>query len=77
MIKKKELELQLNGDLPIEEIPKESDLKRMENFKHLNEIGIWYDKGKRRIVKFPKSEEFWKDAGGKDGSRGIDDWASK
>ena len=29
------------------------------------------------FVRFPKSDKVWKSAGGKDGTRGVDDWASK
>jgi len=53
------------------------DVIRKKQFKYLNDIGVWYDINGRRIVKFPKSEKFWKDAGGRDATRGVDDWASK
>ena len=74
---KTRIENQLNGFVRILELPFEIDVIRKKQFKRLNEIGVWYDVNNKRIVKFPKSEKFWKDAGGRDGSRGIDDWASK
>jgi len=74
---KTRIENQLNGFVRILELPYEIDVIRKKQFKRLNEIGVWYDVNNKRIVKFPKSEKFWKDAGGRDGSRGIDDWASK
>ena len=74
---KTRIENQLNGLTSILELPYEIDVIRKKQFKCLNDIGVWYDITGKRIVKFPKSEKFWKDAGGKDGSRGYDDWASK
>ena len=74
---KTRIENQLNGLVRISELPYEIDVIRKKQFKYLNDIGVWYDINGRRIVKFPKSEIFWKDAGGRDGSRGIDDWTSK
>ena len=74
---KTRIENQLNGLTKILELPYEIDVIRKEQFKHLNDIGVWYDVNGKRIVKFPKSEKFWKDSGGRDGSRGFDDWASK
>lgn len=74
---KTRIENQLNGLASILELPYEIDVIRKKQFKCLNDIGVWYDINGRRIVKFPKSEKFWKDAGGKDATRGYDDWASK
>ena len=74
---KTRIENQLNGLTAILELPYEIDVIRKKQFKHLNDIGIWYDVNNRRIVKFPKSEVFWNNAGGRDGTRGFDDWASK
>ena len=74
---KKRIENQLNGIVSIKELPFEVDSIRKEEFKRLNTIGIWYDINNKRFVRFPKSDKFWKSAGGKDGTRGIDDWASK
>jgi hypothetical protein len=74
---KTRIENQLNGLTRILELPYEIDVIRKEQFKHLNDVGVWYDVNGKRIVKFPKSEEFWKDLGGRDGTRGFDDWASK
>ena len=74
---KKRIENQLNGFVSIKELPFEVDSIRKEEFKRLNTIGIWYDLNNKRFVRFPKSDKFWKSAGGKDGTRGIDDWASK
>ena len=74
---KTRIENQLNGLVRILELPYEMDVIRKKQFKYLNDIGVWYDINGRRIVKFPKSEKFWKDAGGRDATRGVDDWASK
>ena len=74
---KKRIENQLNGIVSIKELPFEVDSIRKEEFKRLNTIGIWYDINNKRFVRFPKSDKFWKSAGGKDGTRGVDDWASK
>ena len=74
---KKRIENQLNGIISIKELPFEVDSIRKEEFKRLNTIGIWYDINNKRFVRFPKSDKFWKSAGGKDGTRGVDDWASK
>ena len=74
---KTRIENQLNGLTRILELPYEIDVIRKEQFKHLNDIGVWYDVNGRRIVKFPKTEKFWNNAGGRDATRGFDDWASK
>ena len=74
---KTRIENQLNGLTSILELPYEVDVIRKKQFKYLNDIGVWYDINGRKIVKFPKSEKFWKDAGGRDATRGVDDWASK
>ena len=85
---KKYLEEQLNGIKPIEELTYEDSLKRLVLFKYLNEFGVWYSENDKSFVYFEKTEEFWDDFTGRirnrlssepffDGTRGIDDWASK
>tara|TARA_B100000900_G_scaffold219434_1_gene185991 strand:- start:581 stop:2365 length:1785 start_codon:yes stop_codon:yes gene_type:complete len=85
---KKYLEEQLNGMKPIEELTYEDSLKRLVLFKYLNEFGVWYSDNDKSFVYFEKTEEFWDDFTGRvrsrlssepffDGTRGIDDWASK
>ena len=85
---KKYLEEQLNGLKPIEELSYEDSLKRLILFRHLNKFGVWYSGKNRSYVYFEKTEEFWNDFTGRvrnrldsesffDGTRGIDDWASK
>ena len=85
---KKYLEEQLNGLKPIEELSYEDSLKRLVLFRHLNKFGVWYSGKNRSYVYFEKTEDFWNDFTGRvrnrlssesffDGTRGIDDWASK
>ena len=85
---KKYLEDQINGLKPIEELSYEDSLKRLILFRHLNKFGVWYSGKNRSYVYFEKTEEFWNDFTGRvrnrldsesffDGTRGIDDWASK
>ncbi len=85
---KKYLEEQLNGMKPIEELTYEDSLKRLVLFKYLNEFGVWYSENDKSFVYFEKTEQFWDDFTGRvrnrlssesffDGTRGIDDWASK
>ena len=85
---KKYLEEQLNGMKPIEELTYEESLKRLVLFKYLNEFGVWYSENDKSFVYFEKTEQFWDDFTGRirnrlssqsffDGTRGIDDWASK
>ena len=84
------LEDQLNGLQPIEELSYEDSLKRLHQFRYLNEYGVWYNSNRsnKNFVFFQKSDSFWNRFTGKtrirnhsesyfDGSRGIDDWASK
>ena len=82
------LEKQLNGLKPIEELPYEEALRRMVLFKYLNEFGVWYSGNNKSYVYFEKTDQFWDDFTGRkrirsssgsyfDGTRGIDDWASK
>lgn len=85
---KKYLEEQLNRLKPIEELSYEDSLRRLILFRHLNKFGVWYSGKNRSYVYFEKTEEFWNDFTGRvrnrldsesffDGTRGIDDWASK
>ena len=85
---KKYLEEQLNGMKPIEELNYEDSLKRLVLFKYLNEFGVWYSENDKSFVYFEKTEQFWDNFTGMirnrlssesffDGTRGIDDWASK
>jgi hypothetical protein len=82
------LEKQLNGLKPIEELPYEDALRRLVLFKYLNEFGVWYSGNNKSYVYFEKTDQFWDDFTGRkrirsssdsyfDGTRGIDDWASK
>ena len=87
--KKRLLEKQINGELPIEELPVELRDNQRNELKKLNEIGVWYHIGQRRLVKFPKTDDEWEKITGRklrnnnsgysyfDGTRGFDDWASK
>ena len=82
------LEKQLNGLKKIEELSYEDALKRLVLFKYLNEFGVWYSGNSKSYVYFEKTDEFWDKFTGRerirlssdsffDGTRGIDDWASK
>ena len=82
------LEKQLNGLKKIEELSYEDALKRLVLFKYLNEFGVWYSGNIKSYVYFEKTDEFWDKFTGRerirlssdsffDGTRGIDDWASK
>ena len=67
---KKQLEDQLNGLLPIPELPIEFFLKRQKEFKKLNDDGVWYSSKDKSLVRFPRIHD-------NTGPRGFDDWASK
>ena len=87
--KKRLLEKQINGELPIEELPVEFRDNQKNELRKLNEIGVWFHIGQRRLIKFPKTDDDWGKITGRklrnhnsgysyfDGTRGFDDWASK
>ena len=85
---KRYLENQLNGITPIEELNYEDSIKRLIKFRHLNETGVWHSTKDNSFVSFQKTDHYWENFTGRrmimgsknsyfDGTRGIDDWASK
>ena len=85
---KRYLENQLNGITPIKELNYEDSIMRLIKFRHLNETGVWHSTKGNSFVTFQKTDHYWENFTGRsinkgngnsyfDGTRGIDDWASK